>query len=178
MSQLDDTSQLTFEVSDGVAPIQLHRAALPATDKRLSRSSFRHGRRAASRATAGWRPSRRRRRGRRLLRDVKLPAELIRVMVVLSAHEVGHISVNGNLASCKGRPRRFCEDDGPGLPRRSQKVCPVKRPSTIRRPLMYAFVRRVSAEAYSSYIRQMMDWIAKLLKSLARPTGLEPVFPP
>ena len=28
--QLDDTAQLTFEVSDGVAPIQLYRAALPA----------------------------------------------------------------------------------------------------------------------------------------------------
>jgi len=28
--QLDHSAQLTFELSDGVAPIQLHRAALPA----------------------------------------------------------------------------------------------------------------------------------------------------
>ena len=32
---LDATAQLTFEVSDGVAPIQLHRAALPAIGKEV-----------------------------------------------------------------------------------------------------------------------------------------------
>ena len=59
---LDDTAQLTFEVSDGVAPFSCTGLHCRRSEKRLSRSSFRHGRRAASHATAGWLPSRRRHR--------------------------------------------------------------------------------------------------------------------
>ena len=67
---LDDTAQLTFEVSDGVAPIQLHRAALPAigTERYPGRAFASAGELQATRPLAGcragagivlWRPSRR-----------------------------------------------------------------------------------------------------------------------
>lgn len=52
---LDHSAKLTFEVSDGVRPMQLYRAALPGSRVMRCMSSFRRGRQAASRATAGWR---------------------------------------------------------------------------------------------------------------------------
>lgn len=60
--QLDGSAKLTFEVSDGVRPMQLYCAAMPISALEPSMFRFRHGRQAASRATAGWQRKTARRR--------------------------------------------------------------------------------------------------------------------